>query len=143
MRPREVRAEREITPERAEPLHLRGGVHPRGERADADRLREPEHVLHHRPIALRVGDRLGSGTKVGLTPKLKKFKERSIEVQKEPISTRMLAIDGNDLMRELKLKPGPAIGRIQDALLEEVLDDPERNTKDYLLERARALHKEA
>ena len=92
-------------------------------------------------IALRVGDRLGSGTKVGLTKKLQQFKERSLEVQKEPISTRMLAVNGNDLIRELKLKPGPAIGRIQDALLEEVLDDPKRNTKEYLLERAAALHR--
>ncbi|MEX2043552.1 MAG: HD domain-containing protein [Patescibacteria group bacterium] len=94
-------------------------------------------------IALRVGDRLGSDTKVGLTGKLKKFKERSIEVQKEPISTRMLAVDGNDLMRELGLGPGPDIGRIQDALLEEVLDDPKRNTKEYLLERAEALRRKA
>ncbi|HEY8108411.1 MAG TPA: HD domain-containing protein [Patescibacteria group bacterium] len=92
-------------------------------------------------IALRVGDRLGSGTKVGLTGKLKKFKERSLEVQKEPISTRMLAVDGNDLMRELDLKPGPEVGRVQDALLEEVLDDPKRNTKEHLLERAKALHR--
>ncbi|MDZ4247727.1 MAG: HD domain-containing protein, partial [Patescibacteria group bacterium] len=92
-------------------------------------------------IALRVGDRLGSGTKVGLTKKLQQFKERSLEVQKEPISTRMLAVNGNDLMHELKLKPGPGIGRIQDALLEEVLDDPKRNTKEYLLERAAALHR--
>ena len=92
-------------------------------------------------IALRVGDRLGSGTKVGLTTKLKQFKERSLEVQKEPISTRMLAVNGNDLIKELQLKPGPEIGRIQNALLEDVLDDPKRNTKEYLLKRAKALHR--
>lgn len=91
-------------------------------------------------IALRVGDRLGSGTKLGMTKKLQIFKKRSLEVQKEPISTRMLKINGRDIMNELGLRPGPAIGKIQDALLEEVLDDPKRNTKAYLLKRARTLH---
>lgn len=90
-------------------------------------------------VDLRVGDRLGSGTKVGYTTKLKQFKERVVEVQKDPIDTRMLKIDGHDLMTELKLTPGPILGRLMDALLEEVLDDPKRNTKQYLLKRAREL----
>ncbi|MEX1113307.1 MAG: HD domain-containing protein [Patescibacteria group bacterium] len=98
----------------------------------------PEHVDDL--IALRVGDRIGSGCKIGLTKKLQLFKERSLEVQKEPISTRMLKVDGHDLMKELGMKPGPGIGRTLDALLEEVLDDPKRNTREYLLERARKLH---
>ena len=94
-------------------------------------------------IALRVGDRLGSGCKIGLTRKLEIFKERSLEVQKEPISTRMLKVDGNDLMRDLGLKPGPRIGQILNALLEDVLDDPKRNTKEHLLARAKELGKKS
>jgi putative nucleotidyltransferase with HDIG domain len=93
-------------------------------------------------VALRVGDRLGSGTKVGHTKKLKEFQDRVIDVQKDPIDTRMLKINGNDLMQELKLEPGPILGRIMDALLEEVLDDPKRNTKAYLLKRAAAIAQE-
>jgi tRNA nucleotidyltransferase (CCA-adding enzyme) len=50
-----------------------------------------------------------------------------------------LAIDGRILMTELGAKPGPDIGRVLRALLEEVVDDPTGNTKEALLERARAL----
>jgi len=50
-----------------------------------------------------------------------------------------LAIDGRLLMTELGAKPGPDIGRVLRALLEEVVDDPTLNTKETLLERARAL----
>jgi tRNA nucleotidyltransferase (CCA-adding enzyme) len=50
-----------------------------------------------------------------------------------------LAIDGRALMQELALKPGPDLGRILKALLEEVVDDPSKNERGQLLERARAL----
>jgi tRNA nucleotidyltransferase (CCA-adding enzyme) len=42
-------------------------------------------------------------------------------------------------MKELGLSPGPIIGRVLDALLEEVLADPKLNVRETLLERARAL----
>ena len=50
-----------------------------------------------------------------------------------------LAIDGNDLQRDLGIEPGPRIGRLIDALTEAVLDDPSRNRRDLLLELAREL----
>ena len=50
-----------------------------------------------------------------------------------------LAIDGRVLMSELSAKPGPDIGRVLRALLEEVVDDPTLNTLEGLLERAREL----
>ena len=43
---------------------------------------------------------------------LEEFKKRLIEVQKEPFSVRDLKIDGNDVMKELNLKPGPKVGEI-------------------------------
>jgi tRNA nucleotidyltransferase (CCA-adding enzyme) len=55
------------------------------------------------------------------------------------LSTRDLAIDGNDLMKELGLKPGRVIGEILTALLEDVTADPSANERETLLERARAL----
>ncbi len=91
-------------------------------------------------IALRVGDRLGSGCKIGYTKKLEQFKERSLEVQKDPIDTRLLAIDGSDIMRQLDISPGPVVGKILNQLLEDVLDDPARNTVEYLSRRAREIH---
>ena len=53
-----------------------------------------------------------------------------------------LAINGNDLI-EMGLEPGPLFGQILNRLLEEVLDRPERNNREYLLEKARRLSNEA
>jgi tRNA nucleotidyltransferase (CCA-adding enzyme) len=55
------------------------------------------------------------------------------------LSTRDLALDGRALMQELGMKPGPDIGRILKTLLDEVVEDPTRNERAALLERARAL----
>jgi tRNA nucleotidyltransferase (CCA-adding enzyme) len=55
------------------------------------------------------------------------------------LSTRDLAVRGNDLMTELGLKPGPTIGRVLDALLELVLETPEKNEREPLLEEARRI----
>ncbi|HXK18300.1 MAG TPA: HD domain-containing protein [Polyangiaceae bacterium] len=54
-------------------------------------------------------------------------------------SVRDLAVDGRALMQELGLKPGPDLGRILKALLDEVVEDPSQNQREILLERARAL----
>jgi tRNA nucleotidyltransferase (CCA-adding enzyme) len=54
-------------------------------------------------------------------------------------SIRDLAIDGRVLMQELGMKPGPDLGRILKALLDEVVEDPDKNQREALLERARAL----
>jgi hypothetical protein len=60
---------------------------------------------------------------------------------RDPISVGMLKIDGNTLIKSLKMKPGPKVGFILHALLEEVLDDPSRNTKEFLEEKASELLK--
>lgn len=57
------------------------------------------------------------------------------------MSTRDLAVKGNDLMKELGLTPGPVIGKILEKLLELVTDDPARNNRDALLDEARSLVK--
>jgi poly(A) polymerase/tRNA nucleotidyltransferase (CCA-adding enzyme) len=90
-------------------------------------------------IKIRVGDRLGSGV-----PKAKPYKLRHLEymlkkVQTDPVSVKMLAINGTDLMEELKLAPGPKIGAILDVLLSEVIEEPKLNTKEYLTKRSQEL----
>ena len=90
-------------------------------------------------MAVRIGDRLGSGV-----PKAKPYKLRHLEymiekVSKDPISAKMLAINGTNLMNELLVPAGPKIGAILDALLAEVIEDPKLNTKKALLTRAREL----
>jgi tRNA nucleotidyltransferase (CCA-adding enzyme) len=49
-----------------------------------------------------------------------------------------LAITGKDLMTELEMKPGPALGRLLAMLLTRVIDDPALNTRAGLLEIARS-----
>jgi tRNA nucleotidyltransferase (CCA-adding enzyme) len=53
-------------------------------------------------------------------------------------SLRDLKIDGNDLMNELGVPQGREIGRILNALFERVTDEPTLNTRETLLELARA-----
>jgi tRNA nucleotidyltransferase (CCA-adding enzyme) len=55
-----------------------------------------------------------------------------------PLSTRELALDGRTLMSELALKPGPVLGKLLEGLLERVLERPEHNTRECLLDLARA-----
>lgn len=90
-------------------------------------------------IDLRVADRLGSGTPKAMPYKLRHLQYMLEKVQHDPVSVKMLAVNGNDLMTQLELTPGPKIGAILDVLLGEVLEDPERNSKEYLLERAKLL----
>jgi tRNA nucleotidyltransferase (CCA-adding enzyme) len=54
----------------------------------------------------------------------------------------MLKINGNDLMKDLELKPGPKIGAILDVLLSEVIEDASKNVKNILLKRAKELDRE-
>jgi len=56
------------------------------------------------------------------------------------LTTRDLAIRGNDLMKELAITPGPQIGKILNALLEEVIADPKKNDRDTLLALAKKMH---
>ena len=56
-------------------------------------------------------------------------------------SVKDLALSGGEMMKELGIKPGPDIGRVLRALLEEVVEDPSKNTKETLIERARELLK--
>lgn len=92
-------------------------------------------------IDLRIGDRLGSGTAKAESWRLKKFKERIEKELNPPFSLNDLAIDGNDIMKELNLKPGPEIGKILQQLFEEVDEDLEKNNQEYLLERIKELTK--
>ena len=57
----------------------------------------------------------------------------------DALSTKDLAINGRDLMTELGLAPGPILGKILSALLEEVIADPAKNTRETLLEIARRM----
>jgi len=55
---------------------------------------------------------------------------------RDPLSIGDLAVDGSDLM-DLGIPPGPAVGTTLRRLLELVIENPELNTRDALLETAR------
>jgi len=92
-------------------------------------------------IDLRVADRLGSGTPKAMPYKLRHLQYMFKKVQNDPVSVKMLKINGDDLIKILKIKPGPKIGAILDVLLSEVLEDAELNTKEYLEKRSKELNK--
>ncbi len=83
-------------------------------------------------INMRGCDRIGTGRPKENPYRLRKYKSMIEEVMRDPISVGMLKIDGQKIMKLLKISPGPKIGQILNALLEEVLDDPSLNTEEYL-----------
>ena len=83
-------------------------------------------------MQVRLADRIGSGVPKAEPYKLRHFKYLVDKVSQDPISAKMLKIDGNDLMKILGDKPGPKIGQILDILLGYVLDDSKKNTKEFL-----------
>jgi tRNA nucleotidyltransferase (CCA-adding enzyme) len=59
---------------------------------------------------------------------------RAIRAARDPLTVQDLAVDGNDLIAA-GVRPGPDVGAALQSLLAEVLKDPRRNTKEYLLSR--------
>jgi len=57
---------------------------------------------------------------------------QSIRTAQDPLSLKDLAVTGDDLLAA-GVRPGPDIGATLERLLTEVLEDPSRNRKDYLL----------
>src|SRR6185436_939940 len=87
----------------------------------------------------READRIGSGVPKAEPYKLRHLKYIIDKVSHDPISVKMLKVGGNEIMKELGIQPGPKVGLILNSLLAEVLEDPARNTKEFLLEKAREL----
>ncbi len=91
-------------------------------------------------FALREADNVGSG----VPPEAGGLDELRARVAAElasgPVLDRSaLALDGNDLIVEFGLTPGPQLGRILDALVERVIEDPGLNDPPALLLLARDL----
>lgn len=90
---------------------------------------------------LRVSDRIGTGRPKAHPYRLRKYKSMVEEALRDPISVTMLKIDGKRIMDVTHETPGPKIGYVLHALLEEVLDDPKLNTAEYLERKAQKLIK--
>jgi len=92
-------------------------------------------------LQVREADRIGSGVKKAVPYKLRHMLFMIEKVKNDPLSPKMLKVNGEDVMRILEIKPGPRIGWILSALLEEVLEDPKRNEKENLESRVKELGK--
>ncbi len=92
-------------------------------------------------LRVRMCDRIGSGRPKEQPFRLRKYTAMVDEALRDPISVSMLKIDGNYLIKELHVSPGPRIGWVLHALLKDVLDSAKNNTEDYLSKRAAELLK--
>jgi putative nucleotidyltransferase with HDIG domain len=91
-------------------------------------------------LDLREADNVGSGlpATAGLLDELRG--RIAAELEAELVLDRSgLAIDGADLIADLGLTEGPLLGRILDALLEQVIADPGLNERPTLLLLAQAM----
>ena len=86
-------------------------------------------------VKLRICDRIGTGRPKEQPFRLRMYQSMIEQALRDPISVGMLAVDGKRVMEITREAPGPRIGWMLHALLEEVLDDPTKNTVEYLGER--------
>jgi poly(A) polymerase/tRNA nucleotidyltransferase (CCA-adding enzyme) len=88
---------------------------------------------------VRECDRVGMKKKEA-PYRLRKYFAMIEEALRDPISPKTLKINGEFMMRELNIPAGPRMGWILSALLEEVLDAPEKNTVEHLSELVKSLN---
>jgi tRNA nucleotidyltransferase (CCA-adding enzyme) len=98
----------------------------------------PEHLDDL--FALRRADIAGTGQgrDDGALPALRARVDAAL-ASRAPLSVSELAVSGGDVMAALGEGPGPRVGVVLRALLDAVLEDPELNTRERLLERLRGL----
>jgi len=88
-----------------------------------------------------MADRIGSGVPKAEPYKLRHLKYVIEKVSQDPISVKMLKLNGNDVMKILEIQPGPGVGQILDVLLGYVLEDPKKNNKEFLEKEVKKLGK--
>lgn len=89
-------------------------------------------------LALRIGDRIGSGAKPS-SWRFELFKKRLDEVQHVPFQVKDLHISGSDVMQEVGIKPGPEVGTLLKKLFEEVDEGSLPNKREALVNRLHAI----
>src|SRR3989338_2799943 len=92
-------------------------------------------------LNLRICDRIGTGRPKEQPFRFRKYKAMVDQALRDPISVTMLKTDGARIMGLFHVKAGPIIGWTLNALLEEILDDSDKNTEEYLDRRTRELLK--
>lgn len=86
-------------------------------------------------LDLRICDRIGTGRPKEQPFRFRKYKAMVDQALRDPLSVSMLKTDGNRLQEVFHVKPSPKLGHLLNALLEEVIENPAKNTVEYLDER--------
>jgi len=92
-------------------------------------------------LQVRMADRIGSGCPKAEPYKLRHLRYVIEKVSQDPISVKMLKVNGEDVMKILNISGGPKIGWVLDILLGYVLTDPKKNKKDFLEKEIKKLAK--
>jgi tRNA nucleotidyltransferase (CCA-adding enzyme) len=92
-------------------------------------------------LNLRVCDRIGTGRPKEQPFRFRKYKAMVDQALRDPISVKMLKTNGDLIIKQTGEKPGRKLGYILHALLEEVLEDPAKNTEEYMDQRVLELLK--
>lgn len=90
-------------------------------------------------MKVRQCDRIGTGRPKESPYRLRKYEAMIEEAMRDPVSVQMLKINGGKIIEIGKIEPGPKIGWVLHALLEEVLDDPAKNNPTHLETRTKEL----
>lgn len=92
-------------------------------------------------MKVRSCDRIGMGRPKETPYRLRKYESMIEEAMRAPVSVAMLKIDGAKIMDVTRETPGPRLGYILHALLEEAIDTPEYNNEEFLVKRTLELAK--
>jgi len=90
-------------------------------------------------LQVRMADRIGSGCPKAEPYKLRHLRYLMERVALDPISPKMIKVNGKDIMEVLGVSSGPKIGQILDILLGQILNDPSANNQDWLLAETKRL----
>ncbi|NMC36179.1 HD domain-containing protein [Candidatus Beckwithbacteria bacterium] len=85
-------------------------------------------------MMLRIGDRVGGGSRQ-TSWRLRELQQRIGQVLYTPMQIKDLKVSGHDVMEILGISGGPKVGEILNILFEEVMENSNKNDRDYLLGR--------
>jgi hypothetical protein len=90
---------------------------------------------------VRQADRVALGSDPGPGSNMEAFLRRLEDVLKQgpAFTVNDLAVDGRDVMRVLDIPEGPGIGRVLAELLDMVLEEPNLNSRERLLDIMKAM----
>ncbi len=90
-------------------------------------------------LQVRMADRIGSGVPKAEPYKLRHLRYIIDKVSQDPITSSMLKIDGQTVMKIMDVTPGPLVGAVLNILLQKVMEDPSFNTEEKLTQEVQNL----